>query len=580
MLRDTWILLKLQAELYFRPATYKQSQSRFRFGRMGGLGTIGRAVLILLVLLLFSLWLGSIAGVLVSGLDSRSLLVPIFSSLSAFAALSMFLLAIPTILAALTYNSDMGVLLLTPMSPRVILGGKFLSVYATIGIPMLVIGMVVMGVTGSAFGFNGAFWVGAVLSVLFIPITPIAIAMLITVLALRWIPPARARTITALFSAFFGIMYFLGSQILASRSGRSAGSLAVNRLTSSKPEWFTLFPPAWPGRAAVELGTGHYAVGIVLLIGSVAIAFAAAALAIGVTARLMTTGWASYQEVGRKARKLGDTAYPSISAARVAPTPASASVPTAGSMEGSTAPAWWPLVVKEWRTFRRDTQLWARLLYPAVIVAFFIFRSFTESSSFGQVVGPGAPDPSFFFALVFATYFLLASLAMSVINREGRMLQWLSLAPLTARDVLAAKWAFSVIPALVVAELLIVIHAVVIRGSVFQTVFLCLAFAALIVALAGELIYINLLWPKFTGLSAKQQVSRTAGWVSTVAGMSTVFIVGVLAFLAVLWASSLLWASAIMAMGIFGLTAGITAFVLALAPARLDGLMHNPQSVM
>jgi ABC transporter len=72
----------------------------------------------------------------------------------------------------------------------------------------------------------------------------------------------------------------------------------------------------------------------------------------------------------------------------------------------------------------------------------------------------------------------------------------LALALLTARDILLAKWTFCVFPVLVLVEGLVVAGAVILRLPPGETLLGALAFASLVVALAGALLLVSLVWPR------------------------------------------------------------------------------------
>src|SRR5207248_1034454 len=177
-------------------------------------------------------------------------------------------------------------------------------------------------------------------------------------------------------------------------------------------------------------------------------------------------------------------------------------------------PTWWPLLGKEWRTLRRDPQVWAPLLYPLFIMGFWLYRTFSQGAATGTVAtGRAALLPSvglFYGTLTFVTYFLLTFLALPLINREGRSLYLLALAPLTARDIRRAKWAFCVLPALALVEGLVVAGAVILRMPPAEALLGALAFASLVVALAGALLLVSLVWPRLDWDNPRRRVSGTA----------------------------------------------------------------------
>ena len=107
------ILLQLRLRLLLRGGSS---------GR-GGPSSRRTSVLVrVIVLAALALWLSfTVSGLLsrvVSGPLGRLLLAPLLTWLSSWGTLLLFLLAMPTVLGALTYRSDLKLLLLTPLSPR------------------------------------------------------------------------------------------------------------------------------------------------------------------------------------------------------------------------------------------------------------------------------------------------------------------------------------------------------------------------------------------------------------------------------------------------------------------------------
>jgi hypothetical protein len=171
---------------------------------------------------------------------------------------------------------------------------------------------------------------------------------------------------------------------------------------------------------------------------------------------------------------------------------------------------WWPLFRKEWLVLRRDPQILGQLSLPFVVAVFSIQRIFLNGTPRTSIGGYSASTEGWFFGtLAFSSLFLLSFLALSIVNREGRSLQLLSLAPLTALDILLGKWTFCALPTLVVEELLLVGGAFRLHLSPYKTLFGAVSLAALIIALAGALISISLLWPRLHPDSARQPVSFT-----------------------------------------------------------------------
>ena len=63
-------------------------------------------------------------------------------------------------------------LLLTPLSPRLILGEKFCSVLGGLGLPLLVVGLLILVGVGQALGLGVGYDLAALAALLLLPVAP------------------------------------------------------------------------------------------------------------------------------------------------------------------------------------------------------------------------------------------------------------------------------------------------------------------------------------------------------------------------------------------------------------------------
>ncbi|HVA93047.1 MAG TPA: hypothetical protein VNL71_24775, partial [Chloroflexota bacterium] len=289
--------------------------------------------------------------------------------------------------------------------------------------------------------------------------------------------------------------------------------------------WWQSLPTTWPGQAMAAAAHGHAGTAITYLAGSAALAIGFAVMAILLAARLFTTGWATYQEVGSRGRR-SPSAGPTPAIALPTPrlSPVSSSPTTSALRESYAAPdrslklrqIWRPLWRKEWLGMRRDPQLLARLGYPLVIVAFGLYRTVGNGSGSAATARGGGMISLF---ITLAIYVLLLSnfLAPRLVNREGRALQLLALAPIESRDVLVTKWAFGVLPIAGLVEVFVIAGSLLLHFS-FWAALLCLgAFGSLAIAMVGAMLALSLIWPRLDwdkSIPASEHASGTVwhGW--------------------------------------------------------------------
>lgn len=560
--RELLVLLRLRVRLLLRRGVRRYTRS----ARLAApLRSLALLVVVLAFLAQMIVVLTLALGGALSGDQGRRLIEPLLAAASFTATLLIFLYGMLAVVAALTYRSDLGLLLLTPLPPRLVLGEKLFSVGGSFALLLLVLGGPILIAGGRSLHLGPVYALATVLALLLLPVLPVSLAMLITLAILRWLPPARARTMTTVMGWVSGAAFYIGSQLLA---GRAAGSQVS--ATSISEGWWSVLPPAWPGRALAATALGQPGTAMAYFLGTALLGALLTWLTIELAGRLFATGWATYGEVGALRRR-GATRVPAVAPMAAQPadfTPAS---------RGKEAPrrAWRWLIRKEWLTLRRDPAMLARLAYVLLLIGFIVYRNVVSRSP----AAPGSGSSPLFsvgildIMLTVILIFLLSILALSIVNREGRSLYLLALAPLSPREIVLSKWAFCVTPVLVLVEGILVASALTTHLAPGQVILSALALAGVAVAVAGQLILVSLIWPRLQWDNPRQQVSGLATLVGDLGGL----IVGggacLLLFVAFAAWSSVPLVSVIAALGIFALTGLVTGAVWFLAPRRLQALL-------
>jgi Putative ATP-binding cassette len=576
------ILLRLRFRLMTRPKASAKRQAGFQGSRM-----VLQIVLVLGVGIALAFGLGNLLGDVVDGPSGRLLLPPMLAWISSSSALLLFLASVPVILAALTYNSDLRLLLLTPLSPRLVLGEKFIWLAANVAVPLLVVGMVVLLSIARAISLPVGYDLVAIPVLVVLPILPFSLAMLLTVLTLRWVPPARARTITSILSALLGIGAYLGTRALDSRSSGGGAQGLQSLFTGSAHTWWTALPTSWPGRALAAASENDYRTALLYLIGAALIAAAVATSAVLASAYVLATGWATYQEVGRKSAATSRRSSPRAAnqadaladtggarpARRIHPEIAAGDLAGILSREvygnSERDPIWLMLLSKEWRSFRRDPQVWARFLYPLFIMGFGVYQGVAQSTAHhtGSVISVISAG--------LLTYVLILLLALPIVNREGRSLYLLGMAPVSARQIIAAKWIFCAAPVLAIVESILIVDAIVLKIDLGEALLIGSAFAGLVIALTGGTILISLIWPRLDWDNPSRQVSGAARVGGLLAGIALSGVVYALVVLALIWRTSRPLDSTLCAIGIYLLVTVVAVVAAIMTPRRLEALLRT-----
>jgi ABC-2 type transport system permease protein len=406
--------------------------------------------------------------------------------------LLVFFYAVLSLVNALTGSGDLRLLLLTPISPRLIVGFKIVAVSLGFS-PILLFGVPGLLAAGEALHF-GLSYVAAVFAlVIIVPMAPVGLAALVVLAVLRWIPPARARSVATTLGVVLGGGLFIAIQLLFGPGRGYTGTAPSVTL----PEWL---PSTWPGRGLVALGTGDAGSATFYLGATILLAAALFLIAVELAAELLTTGGAGYAEVARRRR----VRMPSL----------------AVELPARRNP-WLAVLHKDWLTFRRDPQRLATLIYPLLIVAFYLYRLLGLHTVFAtqESVSPVYLAGALYGVLVFSAVILIGPVAATIVNREGRSLYLLALAPLSARALFLAKWAFVLAPVLVIVEGILTAGSINLQIDAGQSLLAGLVLALLIAALSGTALTINMLWPRFESASARRQGSGTANLVSFIADL-------------------------------------------------------------
>src|SRR5438270_222509 len=187
---DLLVLLRLRLNLLLR-------WSLSRYTRSAKTAAPIRLIVMLLLLLWFlSLLIRSATTILnsvLSGSQGRTIVAPFLAWGTSVTALIIFLYAIVTLAGTLTYRSDLKLLLLTPISPRVILAEKILAVSLGFSPLLLLTLPAVLGI-GHALHLGPIYDLMVLAMVILVPIGPVSLAMLLLLAVLRLVPPARVQT--------------------------------------------------------------------------------------------------------------------------------------------------------------------------------------------------------------------------------------------------------------------------------------------------------------------------------------------------------------------------------------------------
>jgi ABC-2 type transport system permease protein len=302
-----------------------------------------------------------------------------------------------------------------------------------------------------------------------------------------------------------GVLYVVQQSLVLSSS--RAGS----RVTA--PLLPATLPTTWPGRALAAIALGNVHDTAMYLTATLAVSACLLAVAVILAARLMTGGAGVYQEVGQKRKRTGVDTH--SGALGLGP------ITVVSPDRQPSQPAWVTLLGKEWILLRRDASRLAAMMYPLFIIGFYLTRAFETGppSSTGGASDhlSGLISGSMYWILTLTIILLLNAVTPSIVNREGKSLYLLSVAPVEAREILVAKWAICAAPILVLVEGLLIVGALAERISLDRATIAAIGLAIMVCTLVVMVISINLRWPHLDVSSPWKQSSITASFIDLVA---------------------------------------------------------------
>ena len=395
------------------------------------------------------------------------------------------------LLQALYLAGDMDFLLSAPIPHRAVFLSKLLqAILPNLGL-IGFFGLPLLFGLGAAGGYHPLYYPMVIGVIVALALAAAGLASLLVMLTVRVVPARRVAE----------VLGFLGAtvSILCSQSGQLANfdRLSAGQTTRALQLAARLDTPWSPfgsaGRGLMRLGEGHWleAAGLLTLVLGLSAIVLAAALA--ASERLYYSGWARMQAGGKK------KGLPIRLPGRA----------RAGTACRGIPPAVQAVMLKDFRTLRRDLRNMSQLVTPlilGVIYAIMLVRS-------GGVPDPGkgrrrpgrseamrkALSYGGLAIALFIGWSLLGRLAGMGFSQEARNYWLLKSAPVRPAELLAAKFMIAYLPAVALGWGFLLILSLLRRSGVGTTVFemlvvaLCLA-GATGVNLAFGVLGANMSW--------------------------------------------------------------------------------------
>ena len=387
------------------------------------------------------------------------------------------------LLQALYLSGDMDFLLAAPIPIRAVFITKLLqAILPNFGLTAL-FGLPVLFGLGLSSGYNLLYFPFVLILMISLSLAAAGLAGLLVMLVVRIFPARRVVEVLGFVGAIISIVCSQTGNLMNSGSSANVSQEQVNGalgwLVQLNNPWI---PLNWPGRGLVALGEGNWLPGFGLTLLSLGLTGGLFWLSLVTAERWYFTGWAGMQVVKQKKQP---TRLSHPTAASASPVPAFSQ-----AMGFLSAPVR-GMIWKDYLMMRRDLRHLSQLITPLI---FGIIYGIMFLRSGGEPPAGRGEAPDWFmnslenllaygsvFLAIFVGWMLLQRLAGMGFSQEGKNYWMLKAAPVSARQMLSAKFLVAYLPALVLSLLFMVIFSILQKISLGQvayslwTVTLCLA---------------------------------------------------------------------------------------------------------
>jgi ABC-2 type transport system permease protein len=363
---------------------------------------------------------------------------------------------IVTSLSTFYLSGELDILLSSPVKLENIYRAKFIETIVDSSWMTLIYGLPVFIAYGMVFKSSLAYYLGLVITIVPFLIIPASIGITATMLLVNAFPARRAKDILVLLGLlFFVVMYILFRMLRPEKLvDPDTFPTLVQYLTAMRAPVSPLLPSYWATETLSPLlrtikGESLF---YLLMLWSTA----AASIVIGewVCGRIYYTGWSHSQE-GRKSpisrSRTADAFFRMMS------------LPFRGKMRA--------IVLKDVKLFFRDTSQWSQLFLLFALMVVYIY-------SFKLLPLERAAMPSFYLQNLlsflnlgmvgFVTSAVAVRFVFPAVSLEGASFWIIRAAPISIRDFLWGKFWSSLLPLLVLAEVLIVLSNTLLKVTPFM----------------------------------------------------------------------------------------------------------------
>jgi ABC-2 type transport system permease protein len=410
-------------------------------------------------------------------------------------AFPLLLSSVSFALSTLYLSRDLDTLLVTPVPVRSVFLARFLEGLLTTYLLFFALLAPALAGYGQALGYGAGFYLALFVVLALLPLLPVSVGALLTMLLVRFIPAKRLRDVLTIIGGLFGLVIYIGSQLLTQAVDEIATPENAERLLQFD---IPTLPTSWGARVLVAAGTGDLRTlaifGSLYLLATLGLFSVCVVLA----EQLYYRGWISMAGTGGgRVRRRAQRTLSERAGRR------------AGSRFGT-------IVRKDLRIFPRDLQQVSQLLFPLAISVFWLWRVITDTQFSDTPIGSDRLADSSLVAMGLFVCILIAShIGMSGLSREGNAIWLLKLAPVDAWTILWAKWTLAWLPFPLIGTAFVGLLGVLKHQSGAQLAQDWLLVLLTGVGVAGITTGFGAAFPKFDWQQPRKMTSTRAGCLAT-----------------------------------------------------------------
>jgi len=358
-----------------------------------------------------------------------------------------------TALSTFYLSGELEILHSSPIRIESIYRAKFIETLIDSSWMTLIYGLPVFIAYGAVFKAGFAYFAGLLLTIAPFLIIPAAIGIMVTMLLVSAFPARRARDILVLLGLLLFVVLYILFRMLRPEQlvDPDAFPTLVQYLTAMRGPVSPLLPSSWASDALAPLLKKNAGDALFFLLMLWSTALAGIVIAEWVCGKVYYAGWSRSQE-GKRAKLSRSRAADLFFRLAV--------LPFRGTMRA--------IVLKDIKLFFRDTSQWSQLFLLLALTVVYIY-------SFKLLPLERSPLPTIYIQNIisflnlgmvgFVTSAVAVRFVFPAVSLEGESFWIVRSSPLPLKDLLWAKFWSSVLPLLVLAEVLIVLSNILLKVS-------------------------------------------------------------------------------------------------------------------